>query len=57
MIPYKEKTFEELIQKYEGFCFSLGKDDEVKNIPNSRDGLIKRLQELNFEWMHEYHIN
>ena len=56
MIPYKEKTFGELIQEYTKLCFSLGKDDEVKNIPNSRDGLIKRLQKLTFEWMHEYHI-
>lgn len=57
MTPYKERTLQELTERYQELCYGLGRDKDARDVPNSREELIKRLGELNFEWYHEYHIS
>ena len=56
MRKYNERRFEKLSRAYTDLCYSLGKDDEAERIPTSKAGLIKRVGELNFDWLHEHHI-
>jgi len=47
---------EELARQYRTLCVALGRDNELESMPESREELIRGVQELNFEWMHKYHI-
>lgn len=49
-------TGDGLRKEYIGLCYSLGKDKEAESMPKSRGDLVKKIQELKFEWLHEYHI-
>ena len=50
------KQYGNLVREYKELCFSLGRDDEAGNIPDTRDELVNEIKELNFEWLHEFHI-